>query len=128
MARFHCPYCSPKYQIHQLRPDGVMVCGHCGDPLEKVSVIRPTQVAGLVAAAAFIAPLFVTVLSFIQDQQRPEPYSPLPEVGVVSLSSLLLERAAWPFQALKPPHTCVDCQEASSSFQYVGFLQDRTYL
>ena len=103
MARFHCPYCSPKYQIHQQRSDGVMVCGHCGDPLEKVSVIRPTQVAGLVAAAAFIAPLFVMVLSFIQDQQRPEPYSPLPEVGVVSLSSLLLERAAWPFQALNPP-------------------------
>ena len=96
MVRYHCPYCSPRYQIHQQRSDGVKVCGHCGDPLVMVSAIRPTQVAGLLTAAAFIVPLIVMLLSLHPDKQRPEPNSPSPPKGFVSLSSYLLEKAYTP--------------------------------
>ncbi len=96
MVRYHCPYCSPRYQIHQQRSDGVKVCGHCGDPLVMVSAIRPTQVAGLLTAAAFIVPLIVMLLSLHPDKQRPEPNRPSPPNGFVSLSSYLLGKAYTP--------------------------------
>ena len=83
MTRYHCPFCSHRYQIHQQRADGVMVCGQCGDPLVKVPLIRPTQIVGLVAAAAFIAPLLLMVFVFIQDQQRPKIKRPLSTMAVV---------------------------------------------
>ncbi|WP_413359618.1 hypothetical protein [Prochlorococcus sp. MIT 1201] len=82
MTRYHCPFCSIRYQIHQQRADGVMVCGQCGDPLVKVPFIRPTQIVGLVAAAAFIAPLLLMVFVFIQDEQRPELKRPLSTMAV----------------------------------------------
>ena len=72
MSRYHCPYCSPRYQIHTQRMDGVMVCGQCGDPLVKVPLIRPTQIFALVAAAAFIAPLIAMAIAFLQDQNQPD--------------------------------------------------------
>ncbi|WP_063414411.1 hypothetical protein [Prochlorococcus marinus] len=83
MSRYHCPFCSSRYQIHQQRADGVMVCGQCGDPLVKVPFIRPTQIVGLVAAAAFIAPLLLMVFVFIQDEQRPELKRPLSTMAAV---------------------------------------------
>ena len=73
MARYHCPYCSPRYQIHKERSDGVMICGHCGDPLVKVAPIKPTQIVALIATSAFIAPLLIMVFAFIQDLNKPEP-------------------------------------------------------
>ena len=84
MSRYHCPFCSSRYQIHKQRADGVLVCGQCGDPLVKVPFIRPTQIVGLVAAAAFIAPLLLMGFLFIQDEQRPEPKRPLSTMAAVS--------------------------------------------
>ena len=63
-----------------------MVCGQCGDPLVKVPLIRPTQIVGLVAAAAFIAPLLLMVFVFIQDQKRPQPKRPLSTMAAVTTS------------------------------------------
>ena len=73
MAKYHCPYCSPRYQFHKQRSDGVMICGQCGDPLVKTSPIKLTQIFALVLASVFIAPLFITALAFIQDLNRSKP-------------------------------------------------------
>ena len=62
----------------------MLVCGQCGDPLVKVPFIRPTQIVGLVAAAAFIAPLLLMVFLFIQDEQRPELKRPLSTMAAVN--------------------------------------------
>ena len=61
-----------------------------------ISAIRPTQVAGLLTAAAFIVPLIVMLLSLQPDKQRPEPNRPSPPNGFVSLSSYLLGKAYTP--------------------------------
>ncbi|WP_320677007.1 hypothetical protein [Prochlorococcus sp. MIT 1300] len=71
--RYFCPYCSPHYQIHEERSDGVMVCGYCGDPLVKEPTIKLTQIFSFIAAIAFISPLLITAFSFIQDWKRPQP-------------------------------------------------------
>ena len=73
MARYNCPYCSPCHQIHKQRSDGVMICGHCGDPLVKVQAIRPTQIMALVAASAFIAPLIIMVVTYLRNLNHPQP-------------------------------------------------------
>ncbi len=72
MVRYHCPYCSPRYQIHKKRSDGVFICGLCGDPLIKVPAIKPTQIFAFLAASAFIAPLIMSIFGLIQDLKRPE--------------------------------------------------------
>ena len=73
MAKYHCPFCSPRYQIHKKRPDGLMICGQCGDPLVKISLIKPTQIFAIIAASAFVAPLLLTAFAFIQDLNRSQP-------------------------------------------------------
>ena len=73
MAKYHCPYCSSRYQIHKQRSDGVMICGQCGDPLVKISLIKPTQIFAIIAASAFVAPLLLTAFAFIQDLNRSQP-------------------------------------------------------
>ena len=72
MTRYHCPYCLSRYQIHQQRSDGVMVCGQCGDPLVKIPLIKPTQIFALIVAFAFVAPLILIVFSYFHDSNRPQ--------------------------------------------------------
>tara|TARA_B100000700_G_C14878470_1_gene776866 strand:- start:180 stop:377 length:198 start_codon:yes stop_codon:yes gene_type:complete len=50
-----------------------MICGQCGDPLVKIPAIKLTQIFAIVAAIAFIAPLFITAGAFFQDLNRPQP-------------------------------------------------------
>ncbi len=83
MARYHCPYCSPRYQIQRQRSDGVMICGQCGDPLVKITAIKPTQIFALIAASAFIAPLLITILAFIQDLNKPQPSRNMQAITIV---------------------------------------------
>ncbi len=73
MTHFYCPYCPPKYQYHKQRKDGVMICGQCGDPLIKIPLVKPTQVIALIAASAFIAPLIMMIIAFINDQRKQLP-------------------------------------------------------
>ncbi len=67
MVNYYCPYCSSKLQFQKRRLDGVRVCGLCGDPLIKDSLIKPTQLLALIVAFAFITPLFLMFLVFIRD-------------------------------------------------------------
>ena len=75
MNNYHCPYCSPHYQVHKRRQDGQMVCGQCGEQLVKVPLIKTTQIFAVVAAAGFIAPLILMIFSLFQAQNasHPEP-------------------------------------------------------
>ena len=86
MTKYHCPYCSPRYQIHIERADGVMVCGQCGDRLIKVPFIKPTQIFALVAASAFITPLIVMIFTFVQDQNKIQPKRPLSPMALIQVS------------------------------------------
>ena len=71
MSSYYCPYCSPKYQFQKTRSDGTLVCGLCGDPLLKTVLIKPTQCFALIVILAFISPLIIMVITFINGQKKP---------------------------------------------------------
>ena len=71
MSSYYCPYCSPTYQFQKMRSDGTLVCGLCGDPLLKTVLVKPTQVFALVVILAFIAPLIIMIITFINGQKKP---------------------------------------------------------
>ena len=73
MKRYYCPYCHPSYQFQKQRVDGVMVCGQCGDPLVKAPLFRPTKVFALITIAAFIAPLLMMILGYLNSVQKQKP-------------------------------------------------------
>ncbi|KGG11614.1 MULTISPECIES: hypothetical protein [Prochlorococcus] len=50
-----------------------MVCGQCGDPLIKRSVVKPTQIFALIAATAMIAPFVFMVVSSLKNLNRRKP-------------------------------------------------------
>ena len=86
MTRYHCPYCSTRYQIHIERADGVMVCGQCGDPLTKIPFIKPTQIFALIAAFSFTTPLIVMIFTFVQNQNKTQPKRPLSPIALMQPS------------------------------------------
>jgi len=53
-----------------MRSDGTLVCGLCGDPLLKTVLVKPTQFFALVAILAFIAPLIIMIITFINGQKK----------------------------------------------------------
>ncbi|EDY39022.1 conserved hypothetical protein [Cyanobium sp. PCC 7001] len=51
MARYVCPYCRPRPLAMFRRSDGVWICARCGDPLQRVPLVRPlSAIAGLAVA------------------------------------------------------------------------------
>tara|TARA_Y100001968_G_C19329658_1_gene703618 strand:- start:814 stop:1089 length:276 start_codon:yes stop_codon:yes gene_type:complete len=70
MSRYYCPYCSSRYQFHKTRSDGVLVCGLCGDPLVKKTLINSRRIIGVVTASTFLAPLFMVIIFLIKDQNK----------------------------------------------------------
>ena len=67
MSRYYCPFCSSQYQFHKTRVDGVLICGHCEDPLQKKPFINSKQIIGLIATSAFLAPLLIATIFIIDD-------------------------------------------------------------
>ena len=67
MSRYYCPFCSSRYQFHKTRSDGVLICGQCGDPLIKKSLLNSRRIIGVVAASAFLAPLLLMIVLVIND-------------------------------------------------------------
>tara|TARA_Y100001968_G_C19048290_1_gene567878 strand:+ start:280 stop:540 length:261 start_codon:yes stop_codon:yes gene_type:complete len=67
MSRYYCPFCSSRYQFQKTRSDGFFICGQCGEPLMKKSLINSRQIIGLLAASAFLAPLLIISFFVIQD-------------------------------------------------------------
>ena len=73
MSRFYCPFCSSRYQFHKTRSDGVLICGQCGDPLIKKSLIKSRRIFGLVALSAFLAPLIIMIVFLLNDFNNERP-------------------------------------------------------
>ena len=67
MSRYYCPFCSSRYQFHKTRSDGVLICGQCGDPLVKKTVVNSRRIFGVVAASAFLAPLLIMIIFVFKD-------------------------------------------------------------
>ena len=67
MSRYYCPFCSSRYQFHKTRSDGVLICGQCGDPLLKKTLLNSRRIVGLFAAFAFSAPLLIMIIFVLND-------------------------------------------------------------
>ena len=67
MSRYYCPFCSTRYQFQRTRNDGLFICGQCGDPLMKKTLINSRQIIGLVAVSAFLAPLLIMTVFVVKD-------------------------------------------------------------
>tara|TARA_Y100001968_G_C19075144_1_gene580308 strand:- start:104 stop:319 length:216 start_codon:yes stop_codon:yes gene_type:complete len=67
MSQYYCPYCSSRYQFHKTRSDGVLICGLCGDPLEKKNSLISRRIIGLVSASAFLLPLLTMTIFIIKN-------------------------------------------------------------
>jgi len=67
MIRYYCPFCSSRYQFHKTSSDGILICGLCGDPLVKKSLLNSRRIIGAVAASAFLAPLVIMIIFVIKD-------------------------------------------------------------
>ena len=67
MIRYYCPFCSSRYQFYETRSDGVLICGHCRDPLVKKGFINSRRFIGVVAASAFLAPIVIMIIYVIND-------------------------------------------------------------
>ncbi len=70
MSRYYCPFCSSRYQFYKTRSDGLLICGQCGDLLMKKPLINSRRIFGIIAALAFLAPLFITIVFVIKDFSR----------------------------------------------------------
>ena len=71
MARFYCPYCSPKYQFQKQTTKGTLICGLCGEDLLKKPFIRVNQIIALVAATSLFLPLAYGFIFFIKNPNNP---------------------------------------------------------
>ncbi len=70
MSRYYCPFCSSCYQFHQIRTDGVLICGQCGDPLIKKPLLSLRRILGLLASSAFLVPLLLMIIYIIEDSTK----------------------------------------------------------
>ena len=68
MKRYYCPYCNPKYQIHEKSKNGELICGLCGDPLVKKTFIKINQIIAIISAFSFAFPLIYTLIILIKSQ------------------------------------------------------------
>ena len=73
MSRYYCPFCSYRYQFHKTNSDGVLICGHCGDPLMKDKLINTRQIVGLVASLALLSPLVIMIVLAVNDFKHEKP-------------------------------------------------------
>ena len=78
MARYRCPYCHRRPVLVQRRSDGSLHCGHCGDLLEPVPLVRPLPaLAGLlvlVGMALTAVTQHQAVMPSAAQQLRPQDY------------------------------------------------------
>ncbi len=75
MNRYYCPYCSPHHQIQIQSKDGILICGHCGDPLVKNRIFKLNRLISLIVAVTFMSPFLLLIISIIinnLDKNTPE--------------------------------------------------------
>ena len=77
MSRYYCPFCSLQYQLYKKTSDGVLICGHCGDPLIKKNIVNTKRIVGVIVASAFFTPLlimFIFVVNEFTNDKYPKNY------------------------------------------------------
>ena len=67
MSRYYCPFCSSRNKFHITRCDGILICGHCYDPLIKKNLISSRRIFGIITATAFLVPLIIMITIIIKD-------------------------------------------------------------
>ena len=70
MSSYYCPFCSPRYQFHKTRIDGVLICGLCGDPLVKKPLLSSRRIFGIFAASVFLTPLLITIIFLLKNSTK----------------------------------------------------------
>ncbi len=73
MNLYHCPYCSPKHQVHIQGKDGVLVCGNCGDPLIREKLFKLNRVISIISVFIFAAPLLLMTAYIINNLDKKTP-------------------------------------------------------
>ena len=91
MNRYYCPYCSKRYQFTKPSKDGLIVCGLCGEPVVKIPLIKPIQIFALIAASAFITPLFLMIFSFIKYPEKQKPNINLGQMVILISLNILID-------------------------------------
>ena len=86
MSRYFCPFCSSSNQFHKTRGDGVLICGQCGDPLQKNSLVNPKRFFGILVASAFITPLLIMITFVINDFSKKKLPSNSESLVLLSIS------------------------------------------
>ena len=67
MSKYYCPFCASCIQSYNTSSDGLLICGQCGDPLMKKTLIKKKQIVAFIAASAFLAPLFIMIAFVISE-------------------------------------------------------------
>ena len=70
MSRYYCPFCSSRYQFQKTRSDGVLICGLCGDPLVKKTLLISRRILGVVAASVFLTPLLISIIFVLKNSTK----------------------------------------------------------
>ncbi len=70
MSRYYCPFCSSRYQFQKTSSDGILICGLCGDPLVKKSLLISRRIFGLFAASLFLTPLLISVIFVLKNSTK----------------------------------------------------------
>ena len=86
MSRYYCPFCSARYQFHETRRDGVLICGHCGDPLIKKPLINSRRITGLFTASIFLVPLLTMIIFVINDLNKEQELNNSDNLFLLTLS------------------------------------------
>ncbi len=63
MAKYYCPYCSPKYQFSRIDNSGKFFCGICGEYLVKKNFITFKLLLAIITIISIIFPILY-LLSF----------------------------------------------------------------
>ncbi len=70
MSAYRCPYCRPLALRMARGPGGVPICARCGDPLERVPLVRPWAAVALLLVGGGLA---AATFGVVQPQPRPLP-------------------------------------------------------
>ena len=73
MNFYHCPYCSPKHQLHIQGKHGILICSNCGDPLIRKKLFKLNRVISLIAAVTFVIPLLLVITSIFNNPNQNAP-------------------------------------------------------
>ncbi len=72
MPYFYCPYCSgsKKYKIEL--NDQEPFCYICGEPLQKLSLFKITQITSILVVLGLLSPMIFYLIYFLEQEKMPK--------------------------------------------------------